>query len=214
MNKLLIVISWLGATSVTLIISLIALVNLSESYSIKEKTLVLGASQVKSELMQLETDQGFNQQSVQMAVKSKDARPLIVREFIKKSPLEGLGIENFVIQKADLMATRNPKINSTDLVFLTFAIAQQESTMCRKIPHGSHNCHGWGMSEKNLEEGDYPRFDNYFDSFDAVMDWLVEKYLSKGISDPREVKNLYNFYSTSWDESVLFFYEKLHNGEV
>jgi hypothetical protein len=214
MNKLLIAISWLGATSVTLVISLVVLVNLSENYSLKKKALVLGVTQVKSELMQLETDQGFGQQSVQMAVKSKDARPLIVREFIKGSPLEGLSLENFVIQKADSMAARNPKINSTDLVFLTFAIAQQESTMCRKIPFNSHNCHGWGMSEKNLEEGNYPRFDNYFDSFDAVMNWLVEKYLSKGISDPREVKNLYNFYSTSWDESVLFFYQKLHNGEV
>lgn len=120
---------------------------------------------------------------------SKDARLEMVRQFFSRynSPLEPYAKD--VIEAADLYG----------LDFrLIPAIAMQESTLCKKIPKGSHNCWGFG-----IYGGKVTRFENYPAAIHTVTKTLALKYKKDGLHTPEEIMQRYTPSSNgSWAEGV------------
>jgi hypothetical protein len=88
------------------------------------------------------------------------------------------------------------------------AIAMQESNLCKKIPAGSYNCHGWG-----IYGGQVPHFSSYEESFTAVAKGLKKEYIDKGLVTPTDIMSKYNPTSAaaggSWARGVNTFFEVL-----
>src|SRR3989344_4142564 len=78
------------------------------------------------------------------------------------------------------------------------AIAMQESNLCKKIPHESFNCWGFG-----IYGGKVTRFENYKDAIEAVTKTLATKYKGKGLVTPNEIMSLWTPSSNgSWADGV------------
>src|SRR6185369_6006057 len=85
------------------------------------------------------------------------------------------------------------------------AIAMQESNLCRRIPHGSYNCWGYGIYGKTIT-----RFDNYKDAIYQVTKTLATKYKPQGLVTPDEIMTMYTPSSDgSWAFSVNQFMDQL-----
>jgi hypothetical protein len=111
------------------------------------------------------------------SVNSADARPLIIRNYLRQydSPLEPY--YQTVVEISDKY--------SLDYRLLV-AIAQQESNLCKKIPAGSHNCWGFGIYGDLIT-----RFDNYPQALDTVARTLRKEYLDKGLNTPEKIMAKY-----------------------
>lgn len=56
------------------------------------------------------------------------------------------------------------------------SIAMQESTLCKFIPEGSHNCWGWGIyGDQTL------RFDSYEEAIETVAAGIKASYIDHGL---------------------------------
>lgn len=138
----------------------------------------------------------FDQQ-IQTSIKTADARPEIIRQYLNKyqSPLEPY---------ADLVVDLSDQYNF-DYRWLV-AIAQQESNLCKKIPENSHNCWGWGIYGDKVT-----RFDSYEDALRRIAPQFTKIFL-KGYhsKDPNEVMKTYTPPSDgSWAEGVSTFFGHL-----
>lgn len=126
-----------------------------------------------------------------------DARVANLKRFFRRynSPLYEHA--EFVVQTADKYAM--------DYRLLP-AIAMQESGLCRVIPHGSHNCWGWG-----IYGGKVTRFESYPEAIDTVARGLRKNYIDKGLVTASQIMTKYNPGSPggSWANSVQGFIESL-----
>src|SRR3989344_7463255 len=85
------------------------------------------------------------------------------------------------------------------------AIAMQESTLCRAIPPGSHNCWGWGIYGNNVI-----RFTSYDEAIDTVANGIKEQYLDKGLTTASKIMAKYTPSSNgSWAHAVNTFLKAL-----
>lgn len=85
------------------------------------------------------------------------------------------------------------------------AIAMQESGVCRVIPHGSHNCWGWGIYGNTVT-----RFDSYPEAVDTVARGLKKNYIDKGLVTASQIMAKYTPSSNgSWANGVNQFLEAL-----
>jgi hypothetical protein len=129
-------------------------------------------------------------------IKAHDARVEMVRQFFAryKSPLEPYAKD--VVASADEFG----------LDFrLIPAIAMQESTLCKKIPIGSHNCWGFG-----IYGGKVTRFDSYPEAIHTVTKTLALKYKKDGLHTPEEIMQRYTPSSNgSWAEGVNLVFKSL-----
>ena len=81
------------------------------------------------------------------------------------------------------------------------AISMQESGACKVIPHGSHNCWGWG-----IYGGKVTRFESYPEAIDTVARGLKLYYIDSGLKTPEEIMKKYNPSSNgSWAFGVNTF---------
>ncbi len=138
----------------------------------------------------------FDQQ-IQTSIKTADARPEIIRQYLNKfgSPLEPYS--NLIVQLSDQY--------NFDYRWLV-AIAQQESGLCLHIPEGSYNCWGWGIYGDKVT-----RFDSYEDALRRIAPQFTEIFL-KGEQgkDPAEVMKTYTPPSDgSWAKGVSSFFGNL-----
>jgi len=134
---------------------------------------------------------------VQASVKTADARPEIIRQYLEKynSPL--LPHANLLIQVADKY--------DFDYRWMV-AIAQQESNLCKKIPHESYNCWGWGIYGDKVI-----RFKSYEQAIIKIAPQFKEIFL-KGLhtKDPHQVMQTYTPPSQgSWARGVMQFFNEL-----
>ena len=130
---------------------------------------------------------------VQTNIELVDARPIIVKNYLKKydSPLEPFA--SYLVDAADK--------NGLDFRLL-IAIAQQESNLCKRIPPESHNCWGWGIhSEGSLG------FPNFETAIDSVATGLNKEYLAKGLSSVEEIMSKWVPHSPegAWAKGVTGF---------
>jgi len=134
---------------------------------------------------------------VQTSVKTADARPEIIRQYLKKynSPL--VPYADLLVQVADE--------NDFDYRWMV-AIAQQESNLCKKIPYESYNCWGWGIYGDKVT-----RFESYEQAIKKIAPQFKEKFL-KGMhyKDPHQVMQTYTPPSQgSWARGVMQFFNEL-----
>jgi hypothetical protein len=115
--------------------------------------------------------------SVTGQITATDARPKLIRNYLIRynSPL--LGLENYMVEKADHYG----------LDFrLIPAIAQQESNLCKIIPPDTYNCWGWGIHSKGTLG-----FGSYEEAIDTVMAGLKKEYIDKGLTTPDTIWTKY-----------------------
>lgn len=106
-----------------------------------------------------------------------DARPELIRNYLVRynSPL--VGLENYMVQKADEYGLDYRLIP---------AIAQQESNLCKIIPPETYNCWGWGIHSRGTLG-----FNSYEEAIDTVMKGLKEEYIDKGYTTPDTIWKKY-----------------------
>ncbi len=134
---------------------------------------------------------------LQTSVKTADARPEIIRQYLQKynSPL--VPYANLLVEVADKY--------DFDYRWMV-AIAQQESNLCKKIPYQSHNCWGWGIYGDKVV-----KFDSYQQAIKKIAPQFKKKFL-KGLhtTDPHQVMQTYTPPSEgSWARGVLQFFREL-----
>lgn len=111
------------------------------------------------------------------SVEVADARPELVRQYLKRynSPLADLS--DFLVQQAD--------INGLDYRLIP-AIAQQESNLCKIIPPKTYNCWGWGIHSKGTLG-----FTSYEEAIETVMKGIKKEYIDKGLTTPDTIWKKY-----------------------
>ena len=135
--------------------------------------------------------------SVSDQVEASDARPGIIRNYLKRynSPL--IGKEDYIVKKSD----------EYGLDFrLIPAIAQQESNLCKIIPPKTHNCWGWGIHSRGTLG-----FESYEEAIDAVSFGLKTDYIDKGFTTPDTIWTKYTPSSPdgAWAKGVNQFMEEM-----
>ncbi len=81
------------------------------------------------------------------------------------------------------------------------AIAMQESTLCKFIPHNSFNCWGWGIYGTRVT-----RFASYNEAIETVSKGIKTGYIDKGLTTPEEIMSKYTPPSDgSWAHGVNTF---------
>lgn len=140
-------------------------------------TPVAANPQVLSANTQLYEPQVFPKPENDFQITAKDARALIVKNYLAKynSPLE---------EYSDLIVSTSDKY-SLDFRLLV-AIAQQESNLCKRIPENSNNCWGFGIYGDKVT-----RFSSYPEAFETVARTLKKQYIDKGLRTPEQIMTKY-----------------------
>jgi hypothetical protein len=134
---------------------------------------------------------------IQTSVKTADARPEIIRQYLQKynSPL---------LPHADLLVKVADE-QDFDYRWMV-AIAQQESNLCKRIPYESYNCWGWGIYGDKVT-----RFESYDQAIIKIAPQFKRIFL-KGLhdKDPHQVMQTYTPPSEgSWARGVMQFFNEL-----
>lgn len=66
------------------------------------------------------------------------------------------------------------------------AIAMNESTLCKAIPHNSFNCWGWGIYGDKVT-----RFSSYQEAISIISEGLKKNYYDKGMASPSAIMQVY-----------------------
>jgi len=187
MRKIAIVAGFFIGTPLVLILAITFL-----SYMTFQNTQVLGSSTRGVAYAALPPAD----ESIQNTIGQKNSEEEILRQFFEKynSPLEPFS--------ADFIAASNRH----DIDFrLLPAIAMQESTLCKKIITGSHNCWGWG-----IYGGKVIKFSNYPEAIETITKSLSIKYRNQGLVTVEEIAKLYNPSNTNnWVENVRYLVDQL-----
>jgi len=138
----------------------------------------------------------FDQQ-IKTSIKTADARSEIIRQYLNKysSPLEPYS--NLIVDLSDQY--------NLDYRWLV-AIAQQESSLCHRIPENSFNCWGWGIYGDKVT-----RFDSFEDALRRIAPQFTKIFLKgEPNRDPAEVMKTYTPPSDgSWAAGVSTFFDNL-----
>jgi len=119
----------------------------------------------------------------------KDKRVAILKSFFRKYDSPLYEHAEFIVKVSDK--------NELDYRLIP-AIAMQESTACKVIPYGSHNCWGWG-----IYGGLVTRFNSYPEAIEAVAIGLKKNYIDQGLTTPEEIMAKYTPSSNgSWAQGV------------
>jgi len=134
-------------------------------------------------------------------VDSSDARPVIIKKYLRKHKSPLLPYSGELLQASE-------KYNVD--YRLIVAIAQCESNLCKKSPEDSYNC--WGF-----ENGE-TKFLSWEQALDQVAKTLREEYFDKGYETPEEIMYKYAPPSVDkggpWAKCVNQFIEELEYGRV
>lgn len=136
------------------------------------------------------------QNNLAAEITQEDGRAEKVRQFFARynSPLEPYAKD--VVEAADMYGLDHRLIP---------AIAMQESNLCKKIPHGSNNCWGFGIYGKQVR-----KFADYKEGIYTVTKTLATKYKGNGLVTPKQIMSMYTPSSNgSWAFSVNHFMEEL-----
>ncbi|MDP4009612.1 MAG: hypothetical protein Q8P53_01370 [Candidatus Shapirobacteria bacterium] len=141
-----------------------------------------------------------NNFGVVQTISADDARPLIIKNYLKKynSPL---------LPYADLIYQLSNTYNYP--YYWIVAIAQQESNLCKKIPENSNNCWGYGIHKRGTL-----RFDNYELALQSYAEYLKREYFDKGLNTPELIMKKYCPSSNgSWAKGVQQFIDEMESGK-
>lgn len=215
MKKLLIVISWFATSLTTLLTSIwayntISSVRLAPAL-IKQEASVLGTniSEHQPWLAYAAIPEVVTE--LRTAVQTKDARPVIIRNYFTNFDSPMLGSEDFIVSKAEELGSKLG-IDATYLAFLTVAIAQNESNLGKKMPPNCHNAWGYGIHSAGTL-----CFENWEQGIDKFMTGVAENFMAlRGLESPEEIMTRYTPHSPdgAWAKGVNQFLEDLYTGEL
>lgn len=133
---------------------------------------------------------------IESDVKLIDGRAAKLRRYLRS-------INSPLFDYADLLVEEADKYGYD--YRLLVAIALQESTGCKVIPHESHNCWGWGVYG-----GKVRRFASYDEAIRTVSAGIKKSYLDKGLITTEQIMSKYTPGSSgSWAWAVRFFFERI-----
>lgn len=182
-------------TPVALFSSVISLVALTE-HSLTKKADAKNSFQAPEPGVRVYAALPSNIPTVTDEIIPGDARPEIIREYLKanESPMEPYS--EFIVEAADKYGL--------DFRLIT-AIGQKESGLGRAMPKDCHNAWGWGIhSEGTL------CFDNWEEGIETISKGLKEKYLDMGYQTPDEIMKKYAHPdSTTWAEGVNYYMSQM-----
>lgn len=137
-----------------------------------------------------------SQNTMTAQISQEDGRAEKIRQFLARynSPLEPYATD--IVNAADEYGLDHRLIP---------AIAMQESNLCKKIPHGSHNCWGYG-----IYGGKITKFADYKEGIYTVTKGLATRYKGRGLITPDQIMKMYTPGSNgSWAFSVNHFMDQL-----
>lgn len=175
-------------------------------YDYNQKTIK--QKQILAELELLNANQNQFDQSVppmvlgamRPQINLNDARVINLQKYLRKynSPL---------YDYADKIVYYSDQYNLD--YRLLVAIAGQESTFCRFIPHNSYNCWGWGIYGDNVI-----RFSDYEEGIKTVAKGIKENYVDKGLITTEEIMKIYTPSSKgSWSSAIRYFFHHIEKPE-
>ena len=133
---------------------------------------------------------------IDSTLKTADARPLIIKNYLNKYKSELEPYSQLIVDVSDKY--------SLDYRLLV-AIAQQESNLCKRIPAYSYNCWGLGIYGDKVT-----RFNSYPQALDKVAKTLKKEYFDKGLTTPEAIMAKYTPPSQgSWAAGVSSFLSEL-----
>ena len=133
---------------------------------------------------------------IDSTLKTADARPLIIKNYLNKYKSELEPYSQLIVDVSDKY--------SLDYRLLV-AIAQQESNLCKRIPANSYNCWGFGIYGDKVT-----RFNSYPQALDKVAKTLKKEYFDKGLTTPEAIMAKYTPPSQgSWAAGVSSFLSEL-----
>ncbi len=192
------VFTFLILTPITLGISLFSLITVSNSETLpKQETIAHNLIKEPKSGVRVYASLPITQPSFTTEVTSADARPALLKQYMTmyNSPILVPYAEK-IVETADKY--------SLDYRLIT-AIAQQESNLCRRIPPGSHNCWGWGITSINTLH-----FDSYEQGIEEVSRGLKRNYIDKGYIAIEDIMSKYTPSSNgSWANGVSTFLEDM-----
>ncbi len=138
----------------------------------------------------------FFQTSIESDVQLSDSSVANLKAFFRK--------HNSVLYKHAEFIVKTSDKYGFDYRLLP-AIAMQESTLCKAIPDGSHNCWGWGIYGDTVT-----KFDSFDEGIEIVAKGLKEHYLDKGLVTASAIMAKYTPSSPgSWAYGVNTFLRAL-----
>lgn len=215
MKHFLIVSSWFATSLTTLLVSLWAYslveATTQKSTALHQETQVLGAADEQRQpyLAYAAIPQSVTE--LKTALKTKDARPLIVRNYLEHFESPMIGSEEFIIQKADQLGATY-SIDSTYLAFLTIAIAQNESNLGKRMPPDCYNAWGYGIHSSGTL-----CFESWEQGIEKFMTGVAKDFIAgRGLQTPEEIMTRYTPHSPNgaWAKGVKQFLEELYSGEL
>ncbi len=213
MKSLLIVSSWFVAAITALGVSLWTYSRLgttATAAAIDKTPQVLGESTVRpAEYLAAYAAVPDEVAELKTAVKAKDARPVVMENYLTryKSPMAGQG--QFIVAKAEELGNKF-EIDPTYLSYLTIAIAQNESNLGKKMPPNCHNAWGYGIHSAGTL-----CFGNWEEGITRFMTGVAEDFIAKrGLETPEQIMTRYTPQSPNgaWAKSVKSFLEDLYEG--
>ena len=145
---------------------------------------------ILQEFESLSGDEYSNQDvSFYMDSAIKDSRVAILKVFFRKRNSPLYDHADFIVKVSDEYQLDYRLIP---------AIAMQESTACKVIPHNSHNCWGWGIYGNKIT-----RFGSYPEAIETVAKGIKTNYIDKGLTTPEAIMAKYTPSSNgSWARGV------------
>lgn len=184
---------------------LVSLVVSGYLYQTQIKTVQIEPSLANAQTHTIQASAGIggHVRGLSTDIRTGDARPLIIEEFLRKhqSPLYPYDYwGRFLTEIAD----------KYELDFrLLPSIAMQESNLCKRIPENSFNCLGLGVHSRGTW-----KFERFEDNFDAAGRILRNNYLDQGLHTPEEIQSKYTPGSTgSWEFAVNYFMDILERAD-
>lgn len=193
-KKLILIFVFLTITPLTLFSSVISLVAISAEprQARQEKSLI----EFPEPGVQVYASLPSNFPAVSAQVIEEDARPEIIRNYLKiyDSPLTNYA--DFIVETSDKYGI--------DWRLLT-AIAQKESGLGRAMPEDCNNAWGYGIhSEGTL------CFTTWEEAIETVSRGLRENYIDQGYVTVEEIMKKYaNPASTTWAEGVSYYMSRM-----
>lgn len=190
---------WLPTTILALVLALLNLSSFSLAKSEKNSPKIFPPAYSFQNPYQMYAALPQVLGNFETAIATADARPEIIRQFLKRHRSPLLPSTDFLITTADKYGLDYR---------LLVAIAMQESNLCKKIPENSFNCWGFGIyGDKVL------RFKNYEEGVETVAKSLREHYVNKGFVTPEQVMAKYAPPSLekggAWAKGITQFFQEL-----
>lgn len=221
MKSLFIVTTWFATSLTTLLVSLWAYTMVTsanqstaflhqQTQALQAGGQVLGASTESTPRLAFAALPNVVSE-LKTAIKTQDARPLIIENYLKRydSPMVGNG--DYIMKKAISLGNAN-HVDPTYLAYLIIAIAQNESNLGKIMPPDCYNAWGYGIHSKGTL-----CFKNWHEGIDTMMDGLASDYIAKrGLKTPEEIMTRYTPQSPNgaWAKAVNQFLADLYSGRL